>query len=119
MSIKSVEYALLRIDRLSGEKRLLIEILKRAINDAVGRWKTGPDSRESHMHEAKEWIALKTDYTKKPWSFEWVCEHLGVDSENVRKGIKELELELSKASEVKRLTTIEHVEIEFIKRLYD
>jgi hypothetical protein len=121
---KSLRYApskeALGIYRLSGERRLLIEILKRAINDYVGHWYTDSNANEEFKIEAGNWIfKAKDDDFKAPWSFEWLCEHLGVDAESVKANARKLEAEATKNAKKKRLSSLECVELDFINKVYD
>jgi hypothetical protein len=61
-----------------GERLLLTAVLDRAIRDVL--WMP-------RITEAREWIGLDerlTDDTAEPWTFSWVCLHLGIDTDELR-----------------------------------
>lgn len=76
-------------DNLSGEfdfpeRKLLIAVLKRAILDYLG-----PDQIEEV--DARKWIySAGADAHSPEFSFEWVCEQLSLDLEQVRYNIDAL-----------------------------
>lgn len=61
------------------EKKLLAAILERAIIDATGRAKDIPIDERTL---ARIWLK---DASIARWSFNWVCDNLGLDGEIVRK----------------------------------
>jgi hypothetical protein len=66
------------------EKKLLVGVLSRAIVDATD---PSVDDQHSRIHEeARKWI---NSLSAQPFSFEWICEHLGVDWVVLRKSILE------------------------------
>lgn len=89
--------------RPGPEFRLLTAMLRAAVVDACndrprsgrGRQDVMTDTvavyRRSKLRgcsvEARQWIA---DRGVAEWSFEWVCEHLGLDAESVRRNIAKI-----------------------------
>lgn len=61
------------------EKRLLLAVLARALEDACGNGRHG--ARKNTREEANEWV--ESDSIKK-WSFLWICEHVDLDPVLVR-----------------------------------
>lgn len=68
------------------EHGLLFAVLDRACRDLEG---VGVLERESHTHTAKTWF-LSDDMG--PFSFLWVCSHLGLEPYWFRQGLFELGL---------------------------
>jgi hypothetical protein len=63
--------------RLSGEQRLMLAVLIDAIN-VLHSWKgTGSVHKRRNYAEAIQWI--NTHGTKHPFSFESVCDALGIE----------------------------------------
>jgi hypothetical protein len=55
------------------EQRLLFAILERAVRDFLG-------NRQQDLISARDWLfELGDDLQKSPFSFDWVCEELGID----------------------------------------
>jgi hypothetical protein len=66
----------------SPERNLLLGILERAILDYVGN-----DKQEAE--EANEWLFSNED-NLSPFTFNWVCDQIDLDSVRVRKMIKDM-----------------------------
>lgn len=94
------EYAYYSIERderrTSPEKRLLIAWLERALADAlysVGRMPAKSSMRDSIKASKKWsnnaicWILEKPDIDSFNGSFEWVCLHLDLDCNEIRKKV--------------------------------
>ena len=57
------------------EQRLLFAILERAVRDFLG-------NRHADNAAAREWLFEKGDSaTKSPFSFDWICDELGIDTD--------------------------------------
>jgi len=81
------------------EKVLLIEILKRAINDLLGHFGDAQKYKGKNplYLDAKRWIFKPINqYYQEPFSFAWVCYHLEQDPKEVRKRIMCLKSQLDK-----------------------
>ncbi len=66
------------------EHELLVAILDRAVLDFYSR-------RDALRGPAQEWL-FEAEEDDGMFSFEWICQHLGLDSEAVRKRVAELQL---------------------------
>jgi hypothetical protein len=67
---------------LSGEQRLMLAVMVDAIN-ILQRWKgTGGGRKRRNFAEAAKWV--NTRGTGHPFSFDSVCDSLGIDSELLR-----------------------------------
>lgn len=76
------------VDRVgSPERNLLAEILIRAITDYMG-WSADV---QRHVSDARAWLCIDRNFPKKiePFSFMWICEHLDLSHEMVRRRILE------------------------------
>ncbi|HMO16728.1 MAG TPA: hypothetical protein PKA63_02635 [Oligoflexia bacterium] len=74
----------LSIQKITPERELLIAILDRAVLDFCGR--------EGDLHErAKEWIFGESD-PDNAFSFEAICEHLGLVPSALRKRVLEINI---------------------------
>ena len=68
------------------EHDLLLAVLDRSVLDYHG-------SSRALRKDAAEWLFNdKGSYNKGEFSFEWVCEQLGIEEESVRASIKRLNL---------------------------
>ena len=67
------------IENKLPEKNLLVAILRRALFDYFGRV-------ESEKLAAKEWL-FDAEAVNDEFSFEWVCEQLGNDANEIRNRI--------------------------------
>lgn len=67
--------------RISGERRLVSAILRRAILDFLG------DSKDL-ISESEIWIFKGTE--EREYSFNWICETLGIDSTGLKSKLREL-----------------------------
>lgn len=69
-----------------GEHRLLWAMLERAISDAVPTY----DLEKHFIVGARIWIKSRpvSKGRCRAWSFDWVCEHLGLEPERVRRIIE-------------------------------
>jgi hypothetical protein len=73
------------IKQITPERELLIAILDRAVLDFSGR--------EGELHDkAKEWIFGEDEYENSVFSFQAICEHLGLDSTALRGKILDLKI---------------------------
>jgi len=74
------------------EQRLLFAILERAARDYMG-------NRLQDMMAAKEWLFQEGDGTFKDFfSYDWVCEQIGVDPEQFLKRLTRANAMLGRAS---------------------
>lgn len=73
-------------EETKGEHRLLWAVLERAISDAIPTY----DLERHFVVGARIWIKARPirGNRSRSWSFDWVCEHLGLDPERVRKIIE-------------------------------
>lgn len=71
-----------RSQPLIPERELLIATLDRAVLDFYG-------SNEEIKSEAAEWLFEQTD-TEGLFSFNWICEHLEIEPQEVRDQIERL-----------------------------
>ena len=68
------------------EQRLLFAILERAVRDFLG-------NRQQDLISARDWLFdLGEDAAKSPFSFDWVCEELGIDVGQFRSRLKKAEM---------------------------
>lgn len=66
---------------VEAEQRLLVEVLKRAILDALGRYTVSTHDTVYHTMSARRWLdSPSVDI----FSFLWICDHLDLDSATVR-----------------------------------
>jgi hypothetical protein len=73
------------IKQITPERELLIAILDRAVLDFSGR--------EGELHEkAKEWIFGEEEYENTIFSFQAICEHLGLNPAALRRKILDLKI---------------------------
>lgn len=108
-------------DRFTGEQRLLLEILKRAINDYLGHYNTCPNNKGTNLkREATAWLFEEFNCLNHPFTFAWICEHLEISPYRVQKNIQLLDeqLKTDPSSLSKRLTTVTESEMEFLSRFY-
>lgn len=108
-------------NRFSGEQRLLLEILKRAINDYLGHYYTSSkDNNNKWVHDAAVWIFDEYNCYNEAFTFAWVCEGLDLSPGTVQKNIIKLDEALKKDPNhlSKRLTTISESEASFLDRYY-
>jgi hypothetical protein len=70
-----------------AEHELLVAILDRAVLDYYSK-------RDLLRLPAEEWL-FTTAEVQSMFSFDWICEHLDLDPEAVRKRVAELELSSS------------------------
>jgi hypothetical protein len=74
----------LSINKITPERELLIAILDRAVLDFCGR--------EGELHErARDWLFGETD-PENLFSFEAICEHLGINTSALRKRVLEINI---------------------------
>jgi len=103
--------------KITPEKALLIEILRRAINDFV--WHCGLKRSDAKTHEiqrsARLWLFGPERHPLTPFSFHWICQHLDQCPRTIRKRVlclaKTLKKEkhsLSKPLTCKRVDLHEH-----------
>lgn len=67
---------------LSPERELIGEVMLRAIRDLL---------EPEHHHFASVWIWRRYKYKPSPFSYEWCCEVLGLDAEELRKRLLSIE----------------------------
>jgi len=106
--------------KLSAESRLLIEVLKRAVNDYVGHYKTDKADTIELQIDAASWLDQPILDYKHPWSFPWLCEALSLDPSRTRSNIEKLKeyLEESGHDSSHRLTRNEIYEMEALYRVF-
>ena len=75
----------------SGERRLLLAVLERAISDLCNSHASQGSHRD--REEARRWVESRDD--SSPYSFVRVCEALGLAPDALRSGILSLEREES------------------------
>lgn len=68
----------------SPERSLLVALLRRALFDFFG-------GSSAERDAAKEWM-LEATSSDVPFSFGWVCDHLDMDAERVRKYVFQTKL---------------------------
>jgi hypothetical protein len=73
----------------SGEKRLLLAVLERAISDLCNTRSSQSSVRD--REEARQWVESREE--SSPYSFIRICEALGLDPDALRQGILALERE--------------------------
>lgn len=73
----------------SGEKRLLLAVLERAISDLCNTRSSQSSVRD--REEARQWVESRDE--SSPYSFIRICEALGLDPDVLRQGILILEQE--------------------------
>lgn len=73
----------------SGEKRLLLAVLERAISDLCNIRPSQSSVRD--RVEARQWVESRDE--SSPYSFIRICEALGLDPDVLRRGILMLEQE--------------------------
>jgi hypothetical protein len=74
---------------VSGEKRLLLAVLERAISDLCNTRPSQSSVRD--REEARQWVESREE--SSPYSFIRICEALGLDADVLRRGILLLERE--------------------------
>lgn len=67
------------------EKALVFDVIKRAIEDALGRYKILSTDTRQIQREAEAWIF---SLSIQPWSFKWCCDQVDIDFKLIRKFIK-------------------------------
>jgi hypothetical protein len=67
---------------LIPERELLVATLDRAVLDYYG-------SNQEISEEAADWLFENTE-SERVFSFNWVCEHLGIEAEEVRNRVGRL-----------------------------
>jgi hypothetical protein len=86
--LPSQYFGAMRSTGLSSEQRLMLSVLVDAINLIRGWQGTGSARRRQAFAEAAHWINVtRTNY---PFSFESICDALGIDAEIVRRWISRL-----------------------------
>lgn len=107
--------------RFTGEQRLLLEILKRAINDYLEHYNTCTRANGAELtKKAKRWLFAPFNCLNAPFTFAWICEHLEISPYRVQKNVRLLDEQLKSdpSSLSKRLTTVTESEMEFLSRYY-
>ncbi len=75
---------------LCSEQRLMLAVLVDAINVLQGWNRTGSARKRRAFAEAAQWVVTKG--THHPFSFDNVCEALGIDPEMLRQRLSSLAL---------------------------
>ncbi len=70
------------------ERSLLVALLRRALFDYFG-------GSASEKESAKEWI-FDVEEDEQPFAFSWVCDHLDMNPERVRKYVTQTKLTSSR-----------------------
>ena len=70
------------------ERRLLKEVLFRAVNDCLGGDKTDCIAAQHDKREARWWLFRERSH--RPFGFVWICEALELEPSNIRAHAKEL-----------------------------
>ena len=72
---------------LTGEQRLMIAVLEMAVDDYLKHAAARDRLRQGLFAEAERWI----ESTDRSWlyAFETVCDHLGLDVDYVRRGLRD------------------------------
>lgn len=65
------------------ERNLLMAMMERAILDFVG-------NQEQEIEDAREWLFEDQEQIHRSWSFEWICEQLGLNQGKVLDTIKKM-----------------------------
>lgn len=81
-------------DPCDPERRLLLAVLERAIRDALGiKGVAPPELEKCHARDARCWLGLgetyRIDTDPEPWSCQWLCSHLQIDSRHVHDQLSE------------------------------
>lgn len=71
------------------ERLLLMEVICRAINDAIGHYRNGGNTSYYDKIEARRWI-FEREETNQPFGFGWCCEHLNIEPRRLRLQIERL-----------------------------
>jgi hypothetical protein len=71
---------------LTGEQQLMIAVLEMAVDDYMKHAGARDRLRQGLFAEAERWI----ESTDRSWlyTFETICDHLGLDVEYVRRGLR-------------------------------
>jgi hypothetical protein len=77
-------YAPASVATRSGEHRLMLAILEDAVSIHVKSW-SGGFVTQRDVREAREWLASRD---RSPFSFESICDALGLDASYIRRGIR-------------------------------
>jgi hypothetical protein len=72
---------------LTGEQRLMIAVLEAAVEDYMKHAAARDRLRQGLFAEAERWV----ESTDRSWvyAFETICDHLGLDVEYVRRGLRD------------------------------
>ena len=84
-SISAGGYAPASVATRSGEHRLMVAILEDAVSIHVKSFSGGSVTRRD-VREAREWLASRD--RSLPFSFESICDVLGLDPSYIRRGIR-------------------------------
>jgi hypothetical protein len=80
---------------------LMIAVLADALDCFVRLYDAYPRSQRGRLSaEARRW--LFDDASDRPFSFEWVCDGLGLDASYLRAGIRRIEARLGKNIEASK-----------------
>lgn len=86
--LPSQYFALSGTHTLSSEQRLMLAVLVDAIN-IIQNWRgTGSARKHGIYSEAHDWVFARA--SGRPFSFENVCDGLGIDAENLRRRLSNL-----------------------------
>jgi hypothetical protein len=75
--------ATLELEYSNPERNLIAEVLNRALRDVLNQ----EVGNQAHARCAMAWLRLKR---KGPFSFNWICKHLDICPEQIRKKVKEM-----------------------------
>jgi hypothetical protein len=84
-----------RVERLEPEKALLLAVLEDAIDCFLKPYSTQDRIGKERSQEAEWWIVQTRD--DRLFSFESVCQHLGLDPQYLRQGLLARRVQLLKA----------------------
>ena len=69
------------------ERRLLAAIINMALSDALGINTTTSSNGRQRQRDARYWLLydeIEQDAVASPFSFAWICQHLGMEPETLR-----------------------------------
>jgi hypothetical protein len=72
------------------ETALLLAILERAVRDYLAIFEDKKYGQVKFQVDAKEWLWHEELEPFEPWGYHWICDHLDIEPEMVRKRIKKL-----------------------------
>jgi len=107
--------AMRRKHLLSGEKRLVLSVLEDAVDCFMKYVDASTKKGQRLFRDAEVWIALED----KKWvfSFDNVCEALGIDPEYLRRGLREWKLRRLEAIERARIARAEQANLAAVQTI--